>query len=250
MKCPPLPLRLHPLRPPRLLRPRLPDSIQIIKMVLCQDVKDREPVQELNMTKVGSTVVGWMQVQSPDDVSLTHRWIHEGETVSDIPLPDQRRIALPQLVAQNHLRIRQLEVATFGCEGDGTVKGKSLSPRRLKRGAASFRKKIPRASEDFLWVLFSYASHRINLPWNGGFLKISLVPALVADTARRLGLVFVCLPAGRQAARFPRMPSVMMRFLRKYQYHIFIATMVIFPIRHLHRIWKLFLWQRPARLHR
>lgn len=61
-------------------------SVQILKMVLCQDVKDRGPVQELNVTKVGSMVVGWTQVETAEDVTLTHRWIHEGETVSDIPL--------------------------------------------------------------------------------------------------------------------------------------------------------------------
>jgi len=31
-------------------------------------------------------VVGWMQIQSLEDTTVTHRWIRDGETISDVTL--------------------------------------------------------------------------------------------------------------------------------------------------------------------
>jgi hypothetical protein len=61
-------------------------KLQVLKTVLCQEVKDREPQQEVSAAKVGDVVVGWMQVQSQEDTTLTHRWIHDGQTISDVSL--------------------------------------------------------------------------------------------------------------------------------------------------------------------
>jgi hypothetical protein len=61
-------------------------GIQVLKMVLCHDVKDREPEQELTTAKVGDVIVGWTKIQAPEGTKVIHRWIHEGKTVSDIPL--------------------------------------------------------------------------------------------------------------------------------------------------------------------
>jgi Protein of unknown function (DUF2914) len=61
-------------------------GVQILKMVLCQDVKDREPQQELTTAKVGDVVVGWTKIQATEGTKVTHRWTREGKTVSDIPL--------------------------------------------------------------------------------------------------------------------------------------------------------------------
>jgi hypothetical protein len=64
-------------------------GVEVIKMTLCRDLKDREPVDEITSAKVGDTVVGWSQIRSGlgDNVSVIHRWMHEGEKVSDITLP-------------------------------------------------------------------------------------------------------------------------------------------------------------------
>jgi hypothetical protein len=59
-------------------------TAKIVKSVLCQGIKDREP--QVNAAKVGDVVVGWMQIQSPEDTTVTHRWIREGETISDVSL--------------------------------------------------------------------------------------------------------------------------------------------------------------------
>lgn len=63
-----------------------PVDVQVLKAVVCQDVKEREPQQELTMAKVGDVIVGWSQVQASDDATITHRWIHEAETAADVPL--------------------------------------------------------------------------------------------------------------------------------------------------------------------
>ena len=62
-------------------------GIEVLRMVLCQDVKDREPQQELNMAKVGNVVVGWTQIKSEGgETSVTHRWLLEGEPAGDVLL--------------------------------------------------------------------------------------------------------------------------------------------------------------------
>jgi hypothetical protein len=61
-------------------------SVQVLKSVLCHDVKEREPQEEMTAIKVGDVVVGWMQVKSAEDSTVTHRWIREGQTISDVPL--------------------------------------------------------------------------------------------------------------------------------------------------------------------
>ena len=61
-------------------------GVQVLKMVLCRDVKDREPQEELNTAKVGDMVVGWTQIKAPADTKVTHRWILDGKTVKEIPL--------------------------------------------------------------------------------------------------------------------------------------------------------------------
>src|SRR5260370_22662944 len=66
-------------------------GVQVLKMVLCQNVKDYEPQQELTTAKVGDVIVGWTKIQAPAGTKITHRWIHEGKTASDIPLKAPRR---------------------------------------------------------------------------------------------------------------------------------------------------------------
>src|SRR5688500_16160367 len=61
-------------------------GIKVVKTVLCQGVKDRDPQDETEAAKVGDIVVGWMQINAPEDTTLTHRWIREGETISDVSL--------------------------------------------------------------------------------------------------------------------------------------------------------------------
>lgn len=62
-------------------------GIKVVKTVLCQGVKDRDPQDETEAAKVGDVLVGWMQINAPEDTTLTHRWIREGETISDVSLP-------------------------------------------------------------------------------------------------------------------------------------------------------------------
>jgi hypothetical protein len=62
-------------------------GIEIMKAVICRELKDRQPVEELATAKVGETVIGWTQVRSGfGEVTITHRWLHGKEKVSDVPL--------------------------------------------------------------------------------------------------------------------------------------------------------------------
>jgi hypothetical protein len=61
-------------------------AVKVVKAVLCHDVKDREAQEEVTAANVGDVVVGWMKVQSPEDTTLTHRWILDDETISDVQL--------------------------------------------------------------------------------------------------------------------------------------------------------------------
>jgi hypothetical protein len=59
---------------------------KVVKTILCQGVKDRDPQDETAAAKVGDVLVGWMQINAAEDTTLTHRWIREGETISDVSL--------------------------------------------------------------------------------------------------------------------------------------------------------------------
>jgi hypothetical protein len=61
-------------------------NLKIMKSVLCQAVKEREPQEEVSTAKVGDVVVGWMQIQSTEDTTVTHRWMLDGQTISDVSL--------------------------------------------------------------------------------------------------------------------------------------------------------------------
>ena len=62
-------------------------SIEVLRMVLCKDVKDREPADEITSAKVGDVVVGFTQVRSGlGEVNITHRWLHESDNMGDIQL--------------------------------------------------------------------------------------------------------------------------------------------------------------------
>jgi hypothetical protein len=61
-------------------------SLKVMKSVLCQSVKDREPQEEVNSAKIGDVLVGWMQIQSAEDTTVTHRWMLDGQTISDVSL--------------------------------------------------------------------------------------------------------------------------------------------------------------------
>jgi hypothetical protein len=64
-------------------------GVEVIKMTLCRDLKDREPVEEITTAKAGDTVVGWSQIRSGlgDNVNVIHRWLLNGQKISDITLP-------------------------------------------------------------------------------------------------------------------------------------------------------------------
>ena len=62
-------------------------GIEVVRMVLCRDVKNREPDQEMTTAKVGDVVVGWTQMRSGlGEVTITHRWLHENANLGDVPL--------------------------------------------------------------------------------------------------------------------------------------------------------------------
>jgi hypothetical protein len=61
-------------------------GVEVLKIAICRDIKDRDPQDELTTAKVGDTVAGWSQVKSAGDATITHRWILDGKTVKDIPL--------------------------------------------------------------------------------------------------------------------------------------------------------------------
>lgn len=63
-------------------------GIEVMKMVLCKDLKDHEPGDEVKDFKVGDVAVGWSQIRSGlGEVTITHRWRHNGDIISDIALP-------------------------------------------------------------------------------------------------------------------------------------------------------------------
>jgi hypothetical protein len=59
---------------------------KVVKTVLCQAVKDRDPQDEVETAKVGDVLVGWTQISAAEDTTITHRWLREGETISDVSL--------------------------------------------------------------------------------------------------------------------------------------------------------------------
>ncbi|OGR89384.1 MAG: hypothetical protein A2992_04455 [Elusimicrobia bacterium RIFCSPLOWO2_01_FULL_59_12] len=62
-------------------------SIEVLRLALCKNVADREPDQEITSAALGDVVTGWIQVRSGlGEVTLTHRWLHEGENMGDVPL--------------------------------------------------------------------------------------------------------------------------------------------------------------------
>jgi len=62
-------------------------GVEVLRMVLCRDVKDRVPDQEITSAKVGDTVVGWTQIRSGmGETTVTHRWLHEAENMGDVSL--------------------------------------------------------------------------------------------------------------------------------------------------------------------
>jgi hypothetical protein len=61
-------------------------DVKVVKTVLCQAVKDRDPQDEVEAAKVGDVVVGWTQISAAEDTTITHRWLREGETISDVSL--------------------------------------------------------------------------------------------------------------------------------------------------------------------
>ncbi len=62
-------------------------GIEVVKLVVTNNVQDREPGPEIKTAKVGDTVVGWTQIRSGlGEVTITHRWLHENENLGDVPL--------------------------------------------------------------------------------------------------------------------------------------------------------------------
>jgi len=63
-------------------------GIEVLKMVLCKDLKDHEPGDAVKDFKVGDVAIGWSQIRSGlGEVEVTHRWRHNGDIISDVKLP-------------------------------------------------------------------------------------------------------------------------------------------------------------------
>ena len=92
-------------------------GIEVLKMVLCKDLKDHEPGDEVKDFKVGDVAIGWNQIRSGlGEVSVTHRWRHNGDIISDVKLP-VKKLALSHVVTQNSRGCRFLDVANPGSAG-------------------------------------------------------------------------------------------------------------------------------------
>ena len=61
-------------------------DVKVVKTVLCQAVKDRDPQDAVDAAKVGDVLVGWTQISAAEDTTITHRWLRDGETISDVSL--------------------------------------------------------------------------------------------------------------------------------------------------------------------
>lgn len=63
-------------------------GIEVLKLVLCKELQDREPMGEVTTAKVGDVVIGWSQIRTGlGDVSITHRWLLNGKPAADVTLP-------------------------------------------------------------------------------------------------------------------------------------------------------------------
>jgi hypothetical protein len=73
---------------PKAAEEGMPKSgIDVMKLAICRDVKDRECVDPVTTAKLGESLVGWSQVRSGlGEVTIVHRWLHGGETLSSVPL--------------------------------------------------------------------------------------------------------------------------------------------------------------------
>lgn len=62
-------------------------SVEVIKLAICRDIKDRTPVDEITTAKVDDVVVGFSQVRSGvGETTITHQWLHNGQKMADIAL--------------------------------------------------------------------------------------------------------------------------------------------------------------------
>ncbi len=63
------------------------ETLQIVKISLCRDVQQREPMDPITSTRVGDSVVGWTQVQTGvEEITIMHRWLHEDQPMAEVPL--------------------------------------------------------------------------------------------------------------------------------------------------------------------
>jgi len=76
-----------PATPPAAAGKTDKSDVQLLKFVLTKEVSNREPGAEVNEAKVGDVVYGWTQVKAESgEESLSHRWLHNKEKVSDVTL--------------------------------------------------------------------------------------------------------------------------------------------------------------------
>jgi|GEM_PF-2467167 len=60
---------------------------EVLRAVFCSAVSDREPVDQLNsITPAQGTVYFFTEVADVPGDTLTHRWLHDGWTIAEVPL--------------------------------------------------------------------------------------------------------------------------------------------------------------------
>jgi len=59
-------------------------SIEVVQLVFCSSLQDRDPGPEITTAKVGDVVIGWTKIRSGlGDVTVTHRWLHGNDEMGD-----------------------------------------------------------------------------------------------------------------------------------------------------------------------
>ncbi len=62
-------------------------SIEVVKAVLCAELKDHQPAAEVLEFKMGDVAIGWSQFRSAkSETSVTHRWMQNGQVALDVKL--------------------------------------------------------------------------------------------------------------------------------------------------------------------
>jgi hypothetical protein len=63
------------------------NGIQVLEMKICRDIRERSCIDAVETAALNDTVAGYTVVRTgAGEVAVSHRWVANGETVSEVPL--------------------------------------------------------------------------------------------------------------------------------------------------------------------